>query len=75
MRCEHCGYWWRERGEEHPSCHYEGPDQWAPCEDEDDYYEEPDDCDYEVGLGCLVFKMWKRDGGWNSAAYKGRKGL
>lgn len=30
------------------------------------------DMDFE---GCLVFKMWKRDGGWNSAAYKGRKGL
>lgn len=53
LKCSNCAYYWQERGEEHPSCHYEGPDKWAPCE-----YEEPDDCDYEVGFdpyaGCYT---------------------
>lgn len=39
-----CGYWWQEDWESHPSCHYDGPSCWAPCEQEhnnyvpDDYY-------------------------------------
>lgn len=38
--CEqsNCGYYWKEEGEDFPSCHFEG---WtAPCEYEDDYEEE-----------------------------------
>ena len=34
-RCEQCGYWWQDEDEERPSCHYEGPDAWAPCEQDD----------------------------------------
>lgn len=32
--CEkrNCGYYWQEADEEYPSCHFEGPDGWAPCE-------------------------------------------
>lgn len=44
MRCDNCGYWWQEAGEDYPSCHYEGPDEWAPCaqdgECEDESYGE-----------------------------------
>ena len=44
-RCERCGYWWADCDEEGepislPYCHYDGPDEWAPCA-QDDYEEEP----------------------------------
>lgn len=39
--CENCGYHWKEEDEKFPSCHYEGPVGWAPCEQEDDI-DEPD---------------------------------
>ena len=32
ITCRNCGYFWREEGEARPSCHYTGPDAWAPCE-------------------------------------------
>ena len=57
--CEisNCGYYWKEEGEEYPRCHYPDDGTKAPCEYEDDY-EEPDDCDYEVGFdpycGCYT---------------------
>lgn len=45
MKCENCGYYWREDGERYPRCHWSdnnGPDSlygtpWdiAPCEEED----------------------------------------
>lgn len=33
--CENCGYHWQENWESFPSCHYEGPSAWAPCESEE----------------------------------------
>ena len=41
MDCRNCGYHWADRNEEGklislPYCHYEGPDEWAPCA-QDDY--------------------------------------
>ena len=39
--CEsiNCGYWWRDEGEGYAYCHYNDP--WpAPCEYEEDGYEE-----------------------------------
>lgn len=38
--CErsNCGYYWKEEWEDFPSCHFEGPNNWAPCE-QDDYEE------------------------------------
>lgn len=39
-RCEMCGYFWQEEDENHPYCHYEGVEAWAPCEQDDDYAEE-----------------------------------
>ena len=38
-----CGYWWREEGEKFPRCHFDGPDDWAPCEVEDN----EEESDYE----------------------------
>ena len=37
-----CGYWWADLDEDGTPisleyCHYEGPAEWAPCE-QDDYY-------------------------------------
>lgn len=42
-RCENCGYLWKEEDEKFPSCHFEGPVGWAPCEQ--DEYEEDDSDD------------------------------
>lgn len=30
--CTNCGYHWQEEWETFPSCHYEGPHEWSPCE-------------------------------------------
>ena len=41
MKCsDNCGYYWQEDDEKYPSCHFEGPIGWAPCEQEEneDYY-------------------------------------
>ena len=42
-RCFGCGYWWADCDEDgtpitNEYCHYEGPDAWAPCA-QDDYDE------------------------------------
>ena len=43
-RCFGCGYMWADRDDDGVAitseyCHYEGPDAWAPCV-QDDYYDE-----------------------------------
>ena len=35
MRCKDCPYFWKEDCERYARCHYEGPDGWAPCEQEE----------------------------------------
>ncbi len=35
MRCTDCGYCWKEQNEDYARCHFEGPDGWAPCEQEE----------------------------------------
>ena len=51
MDCKHCGYCWADRDDDGALiisleyCHYEGPDEWAPCA-QDDYYEEYPEEDY-----------------------------
>ena len=53
--CEHtnCGYYYKGEDDDFPHCHYPDDGTKAPCE-----YEEPDDCDYEVGFdpyaGCFT---------------------
>ena len=38
-----CGYFFQGRNENYPSCHFDGPDGWAPCEVEDNEPDYPDD--------------------------------
>ena len=41
MTCtDNCGYYWKEEDDAFPRCHFEGPDGWAPCEQEDEYYDD-----------------------------------
>jgi len=32
MKCKDCGYFWKDEGEDIPSCHYRWNDGYAPCE-------------------------------------------
>jgi hypothetical protein len=34
--CFNCGYNWQEPWESFPTCHYEGPHEWSPCEAADE---------------------------------------
>ena len=38
LKCEDCGYYWKEEGERYAGCHWESrcPGDIAPC-DEDEY--------------------------------------
>lgn len=54
-RCFNCGYMWADYDDEgrpitNEYCHYEGPDAWAPCEQDDayDYEEERAEVEAEV---------------------------
>ena len=31
MNCQQCGFYYQAVGGDFPTCHYEGPDEWAPC--------------------------------------------
>ena len=51
MGCN-CGYWWADLDEEgrpitSEYCHYDGPDEWAPCE-QDSYNEYTNEADIEA---------------------------
>lgn len=54
--CEdmNCGYWWQDADEDYPRCHFEGA--VAPCEEEDDYYEDDDalECGFDPYCGCYT---------------------
>lgn len=45
MKCTECGYYYKAEEDEYPCCHFEGPEGWAPCEQEED--EETEDIDEE----------------------------
>lgn len=57
--CEsiNCGYYYKAVGDDYPRCHCPDDLSPAPCEEDEDYYED-DDCDYEVGYdpyaGCYT---------------------
>ena len=38
-RCTNCGYMWADCNDERECCHYDGPDAWAPCEQDESEYE------------------------------------
>ena len=49
-KCTNCGYYWADLDEDGAPlsfeyCHFEGPDGWAPCEQDD--YEEPEPYPWE----------------------------
>lgn len=54
--CEvaNCGYWWQDADEDYPRCHFKG--DVAPCEEENDYYEDDDDleCGFDPYCGCYT---------------------
>lgn len=33
--CATCGYYYKEENDSSPCCHFEGPEGWAPCEQEE----------------------------------------
>lgn len=43
MKCNECGYWYKAEGDKYPHCHFEGPEGWAPCEQEEEDEEEEDE--------------------------------
>ena len=51
--CErrNCDYFWKEENDLYPCCHYNDPIFPAPCEEDDEYYEDwdddPDEEEYE----------------------------
>ena len=74
-RCDHCGYYWADLDDEgNPIsleyCHYEGPDAWAPCEQDnyDEYANEAyieEEAAYEEWLDSL---QEEANGYWNTHA-------
>lgn len=51
--CLHCSWCWIGEGEDYPRCHFEGA--VAPCEEEDDYYEDDvNECGYDPYMGCYT---------------------
>ena len=54
--CLHCSWCWIAEGEEYPRCQYPDDGTKAPCEYEDDYYEDDDDleCGFDPYMGCYT---------------------
>lgn len=48
--CErrNCGYFWKEENEAYPRCHYNDPMFPAPCEEDDNDYDEDWDDDFDT---------------------------
>lgn len=53
--CANCGYWWQEEWEDYPSCHYEGPTEWAPCEQDD--FQDTEEYDPDLYYGFWEDEM------------------
>lgn len=45
MKCTECGYYYKTEEDEYPCCHFEGPEGWAPCEQEEEFEEEEPELD------------------------------
>ena len=43
MSCKDCPYHYKTEEDNFSCCHFEGPNGWAPCEQEVEYYEEDED--------------------------------
>lgn len=40
--CNNCGYHYKTKDDRFPCCHFDGPEGWAPCEQEEPLYENAD---------------------------------
>ena len=47
MTCKNCGYHYIADGEAYARCHFDGPDGWAPCVQEELIYEREHSCVWE----------------------------
>lgn len=43
MKCADCPYHYKTEDDSFPCCQFEGPVGWAPCEQDEEYYEEDED--------------------------------
>ena len=43
MKCTECGYHYKTEQDEYPCCHFDGPEGWAPCEQEEEEIEAEDE--------------------------------
>ena len=43
--CADCGYYYKTENDKDPCCHFEGPEGWAPCEQEEPEEDESEDED------------------------------
>jgi hypothetical protein len=41
--CSNCGYHYKGENERFACCHFEGPEGWAPCEQDEEQDEEEED--------------------------------
>lgn len=72
-RCEMCGYYWADCSEDgrtigNAYCHYEGPDAWAPCEQDEmtpyEEYDPDDEYDPEAETELWLESEMDRSFGW-----------
>ena len=43
LKCAECGYYYKTEEDRYPCCHFEGPEGWAPCEQEEPEEEKDED--------------------------------
>lgn len=43
MKCTECGYHYKTEKDAYPCCHFDGPEGWAPCEQEEEEIEAEDE--------------------------------
>lgn len=60
--CFNCGYWWADLDEDGTPisleyCHYEGPDAWAPCA-QNEYDEYANEADVEAREAEEEYERW-----------------
>lgn len=55
MKCTECGYFYKAEVDKYPYCHFEGPEGWAPCEQEEEVEEEEFNFDErKIKWECLI---------------------
>lgn len=54
MNCGQCNLWWVDEGDYIGYCHAD-PNWPAPCEHDDDYEDDYDECGFDPYEGCYTF--------------------